>query len=83
MHVHTVATDSHQLGTYLWYLHLIDEFYKFSNSVIIKNKSTDFIIKMFLKYWICLFGSPNTVISDSRGEFASKKKLLIFMKTLT
>ena len=39
---------------------------------------------MFLKYWICLFGSPNTVISDSRGEIVSKKKkLLIFMKTLT
>ena len=37
-----------------------------------KTKSTDVIIKMFLKYWISLFGNPNTVFSDNRGEFVSK-----------
>ena len=38
--------DSHQVGPNLWYLHLINEFSKFSNSVIIKSKSTDIIIKV-------------------------------------
>ena len=64
--------DLHQLGRNLWYLHLIDEFSRFSNAVIIKSKFTDIIIKMFLKYWISLFGSSNTVFSDNGGEFVSK-----------
>ena len=50
----------------------MDEFSRFSNTVIIKRKSTD-IIKMFLKYCISLFGSPNTIFSDSGGEFVSKE----------
>ena len=28
---------------------------------------------MFLKYWISLFGSPNTVFRDNKGEFVSKQ----------
>ena len=68
-----IAMDLHQLGPNLWYLHLIDEFSRFSNAVIIKSKSTDIIIKMFLKYWISLFGSPNTVLGDNGGEFVSKE----------
>ena len=28
---------------------------------------------MFLKYWINLFGSPNTVFNDNGGEFPSKE----------
>ena len=28
---------------------------------------------MFLKYLISLFGSPNTISSDNRGEFVSKE----------
>ena len=50
----------------------MDEFSRFSNTVIIKRKSTD-IIKMFLKYCISLFGSPNTIFSESGGEFVSKE----------
>ena len=46
----TVAMDLHQLGPNLWYLHLILDFSRFSNVVIMKSKSTDMIIKMFLKY---------------------------------
>ena len=30
-------------------------------------------IKFFLKYWISLFGSLNTVLSDNGGEFISKE----------
>ena len=68
-----IAMDLYQLGPNLWYLHLIDEFSRFSNAVIIKSKSADIIIKMFLKYWISLFGSPNTVLGDNGGEFVSKE----------
>ena len=68
----TIAMDLHQLEQNIWYLHLIDEFSRFSNAVIIKSKSTELIIKMVLKYWISLFGSPNTVFSDNGGEFVSK-----------
>ena len=50
-----------------------DEFSRFSNAVIIKSKSRDIIIKMFLKYWISLFGSPNTVFSDKGDEFVSNE----------
>ena len=28
---------------------------------------------MLLKYWTSLFGSPDTVFSDNRGESASKE----------
>ena len=31
------------------------------------------IIKFFLKYWINLFGSLNTVLNDNGGEFVSKE----------
>ena len=31
------------------------------------------MVKMFLKYWISLFGSLNTIFSDNRGEFVSKE----------
>ena len=75
-----VAMDLHQLGPDLWYLYFIDEFSRFSNAVIIKIKSKDIIIKIFLKCWISLFGSLNTVFSDNRDEFASKKFIIDFLK---
>ena len=34
-----VAMDLHQLGPNLWYLHLSDEFPRFSNAVIIKKQT--------------------------------------------
>ena len=33
----TVAMDLHQLSVNLWYFHMIDEFTRFSNAVIIKS----------------------------------------------
>ena len=36
---HTVAMDLHQLGSSLWYFHIIDEFTRFSNAVIVHTKS--------------------------------------------
>ena len=69
----TVAMNLHQVGPNLWYLHLIDEFSRFCNAVTIKIKSTDIIIEMFLNHWISLFGSPNSVFCDNRGEFVLKE----------
>ena len=35
----TVAVDLHQLENNLWYLHIIDEFSRFSTACILKNKA--------------------------------------------
>ena len=66
-----VAMDLHQLGDNLWYLHFIDEFSRFGNSVVIKSKQSN-IIQNFLKHWISKFGTPVSVFRDNGGEFASK-----------
>ena len=34
---HSVALDLHELGPNLWYLHMIDEFTRFSNAVLIRD----------------------------------------------
>lgn len=68
---HTVATNLWQLGEKSWYLDFIDEFSRFSNATIIKSKDPNLIIKMFLKYWISLFGTQKNVFSDNGGEYVS------------
>ena len=71
--------DLHQLGPNLWYLHLSDEFSRFSNAVII-SKSTD-IMNMFLKYWINLFVQIQYLVITEVNLY--QKNLLTFVKTLT
>ena len=61
----TVGMDLHQLEESVWYLHIIDEFTRFSNAIIIRNKGTSTVIKKFLQSWISIFGSPNKVFSDN------------------
>ena len=75
-----VAMDLHQLGPNLWYLHLSDEFSRFSNAVII-SKSTDIIMNMFLKYWINLFVQIQYLVITEVNLY--QKNLLTFVKTLT
>ena len=53
---HSVALDLHELGPNLWYLHMIDEFTRFSNAVLIKEKYPVVIIRIFLKFWVSIFG---------------------------
>ena len=72
--------DLHQLGPNLWYLHLSDEFSRFSNAVII-SKSTDIIMKMFLKYWINFFVQIQYLVITEVNLY--QKNLLTFVKTLT
>ena len=76
-----VAMDLHQLDDYLWYLHFIDEFSRFSNGIVIKRKQSNIFIQKFFytKHWIIIFGTPVSVFSDNGDEFASR--LLIFVSS--
>ena len=65
----TVSMDLHQLEPNLWYLHIVDEFSKFSGGSIINKKSITAFA--FLKTWVSVFGAPNKVFSDNGGEFIS------------
>ena len=67
----TVGMDLKELGPSLWFLHIIDEFTRFSNAAIIRSKTA--VIKKFLQCWISLFGAPQKVISDNGGEFDSNE----------
>ena len=69
---HTVAMDLHQLGSSLWYFHVIDEFTHFSNAVIVHTKSSKIIAEKFLHMWISIFGPPKQTFSDNEGEFVSQ-----------
>ena len=64
---HQVAMDLHQLEPKLWFMHIIDEFSRYSNAIIIRHK--DESVKVFMKCWISLFGAPKKVFSDNGGEF--------------
>ena len=65
---HQVAMDLHQLEPKLWFMHIIDEFSRYSNAIIIRHKDES-VIKVFMKCWISLFGAPKKVFSDNGGEF--------------
>nr|XP_039264060.1 uncharacterized protein LOC120339893 [Styela clava] len=69
----TVALDLHQLGPSLWYLHVIDEFSRYSNAALIHSKSPKIIIQKFLQFWVSIFGAPRRVISDNGGEFNNEE----------
>lgn len=65
----TVAVDLHELGRNVWYLHMIDQFTRFSAAAIIKSKQSSVIVHNFMKYWIAVHGPPKVLISDNGGEF--------------
>lgn len=68
-----VAMDLHQLEPNLWFFHMIDEFSRFSNAVIIRSKVASVIVQKFLQYWVSIFGSPKKVLSDNGREFDNEK----------
>ena len=51
----TIAMDLHSLDKNIWYFHMIDEFTRFSNVVIIRSKNPSVIIKNLLQNWISIF----------------------------
>ena len=65
----TVAMDLHQLGSILWYFHIIEKFTRFSNAVIVYTKSSKIIAEKFLQMWISIFWPPNQIFSNNEGEF--------------
>jgi transposase InsO family protein len=65
----TVAVDLHQLENRLWYLHIIDEFTRYSAACIINSKEPSVFADSFMKYWIAVHGPPLRLYSDNGGEF--------------
>ncbi|CAG2196696.1 unnamed protein product [Mytilus edulis] len=65
----TVAVDLHELEHNVWYLHIIDEFTRFSAGCIMKTKKGSEFVKKFLESWISIHGSPRRLYSDNGGEF--------------
>ncbi|VDI61048.1 Hypothetical predicted protein [Mytilus galloprovincialis] len=65
----TVAVDLHELEHNVWYLHIIDEFTRFSAGSIMKTKKGSEFVKKFLESWISIHGSPRRLYSDNGGEF--------------
>ena len=45
---------------------------RFSASATITNKHPNTVINYFLKQWLSLFGTPNSIYSDNGGKFVSK-----------
>ena len=69
----SVAMDLHYIDKNLWYFHMIDEFSRYSNAVIVKSKQPEVIIQNFIQNWISIFGSPIKIFSDNGGEFVSEE----------
>lgn len=65
----TVAMDLHQLGENLWYLHIIDEFSRFSAGCIVESKKASEIVEKFIQHWIAIHGPPRRLYTDNGGEF--------------
>ena len=70
---HSLALDLHELEQNLWYLHIIDEFTRFSNAVLIREKYPVVIIRNFLEFRVKHFGAPRKVFSDNGGEFIGEE----------
>ncbi len=65
----TVAVDLHELEQGVWYLHIIDQFTRFSAGSILTTKRSSEIVKHFLHDWISVHGPPQKLFSDNGGEF--------------
>lgn len=69
----TVAVDLHQLEPNMWYLHIIDQFTRFSAGSIVKTKKSSEIINSFIHTWLSVHGPPRRVFSDNGGEFNNEE----------
>ena len=52
----TVSIDLHKLKPKLWYMHMADEFTRYSAVAIVSTKTMT--AKIFMKHWIAIFGAP-------------------------
>ena len=51
---------------------MIDEFSRFSNAVVIRDKSPPFIGRNVLKFWVSISGAPKKVFSDFQEQIQQK-----------
>ena len=61
----TISIDLHEIQLNIWYMHIIDEFTRLSNAVIIRSKTV--AVKTFLKHWVSLFGIPRNLFFQIIG----------------
>ncbi|CAL9707805.1 unnamed protein product [Knipowitschia caucasica] len=69
----TVAVDLHELQPGVWYLHIIDQFTRFSAGSVITTKRSSEIVKHFIHDWISVHGPPQKLFSDNGGEFNNEE----------
>lgn len=65
----TVAVDLHELEPGVWYLHIIDQFTRFSAGSVLTTKRPSEIVKHFVHDWISIHGPPKKLFSDNGREF--------------
>ena len=53
----------------VYYLHIIDEFTRFSAGSIMRSKRSSVFVRKFLESWIAVHGAPKRIYSDNGGEF--------------
>ena len=66
-HNQTVAVDLHEFEPNLWYLHIMDEFSRFSAGCVTNTKKSSRFIENFIKHWIRIHGAPQRLFSDLGG----------------
>ena len=50
-------------------LHIIDQFTRFSRTILINNKRAETVMSGVLEAWIAIFGTPKSILADNGGEF--------------
>ena len=66
-----LAMDLHQVDfkENIWFLHMIDEYSRFSVATIIYNKKAETIFQLVVSLWFYRFGPPDKIHVDNGGEF--------------
>ena len=61
----TISVDLHHLAKNIWYLHMTDEFARYSAGAIITSKTA--APTVFMKHWIAILVAPRKIFSDNGG----------------
>lgn len=70
----TADVDLHEIEEgKTWYLHIIDEFTRFSAGCIIRSKKSSEFVQKFIEVWISIHGAPKHLFSDNGGEFNNEE----------
>ncbi len=67
----TVAVDLHELEPGLWFLHIIDQFIRFSAGSTMTTKKPSEFVKHFIHDWISVHGPPQK-FSGNGGELGGR-----------